>query len=212
MEIIPSIIAQDADEVRAKIAQVESLVNWVELDVADGAFVPNFTWPMMLSQAPEDLKEVDGKIKIGAHLMVEHPETIIDDWQDFVDRIIVHYESTDELEKIIANKGAHIALGIAIELNTPVEKIYPYLNKIKLVQLMSVERIGYAGEKFNEQVFAKIETLKTNWPDVQIIVDGGIDLGIGARLKKVEVDGLVVGSRIWQAKNIEEAIRDFQSL
>lgn len=212
MEIIPSIIAQSADEVRTKIARVEGLINWVELDVADGAFVPSFTWPMMLSQAPEDLKEVDGKTKISTHLMVEHPETVIDDWQDFVDRIIVHYESTDELEKIIANKGAHIVLGLAIELNTPVEKIYPYLDKIKLVQLMSIERIGYAGEKFNESVFAKIEALKTNWPDVKIIVDGGINLEIGARLKKAGVDGLVVGSRIWQASNIEEAIRNFQSL
>lgn len=211
-EIIPSIIAQDAEEVRTKIARVEGLVNWVELDVADGVFVPSFTWPMLLGQAPEDLKEIEGKTKISAHLMVEHPETLIDDWQDFVDRIIVHYESTDELEKIIEHKGAHIGLGIALELATPVEKIYPYLDKIKLVQLMSIERVGYSGEKFDERVFEKIKTLKTNWPDVKIIVDGGIDLEIGRRLKEAGADILAVNSKIWDAPNIEEAIKSFQNL
>lgn len=207
MEIIPSIIANDFEEVKTKITCLDGLVNWVELDIADGVFVPSITW-----QVPMDLKEIDGQTKISAHLMVEYPETIIEDWQELVDRVIVHYESTDELEKIITNKGAHIGLGIAIELNTPVEKIYPYLDKIKLVQLMSIERIGYAGEKFNEQVFDKIEALKTNWPDVKIIVDGGIDLEIGKQLVEAGVDGLVVGSRIWQSKNIEESIKNFQSL
>ncbi len=207
MEIIPSIIAPDAEDVRTKVARVEGLVNWVELDIADGVFVPSLTW-----QAPEDLKEVDGKTKISAHLMVEHPETIIEDWQDLIDRIIVHHESTDELEKIIETKGAHISLGIALELATPVEKIYSYLDKIKLVQLMSIERVGYSGEKFDEQVFEKIKTLKTNWPDIKIIIDGGIDLAIGQRLKEAGADGLIVGSHIWQAPNIDKAIKSFQNL
>ena len=212
MEIIPSIIAKELEEVKTKITRLDGLVTWVELDIADGVFVPTFTWPMLLGQAPEDLKEVDGKTKISAHLMVEHPETLIDDWQDFVDRIIVHYESTDEIEKIIENKGSHIGLGIALELNTPVEKIYSYLDKVKLVQLMSIERIGYAGEKFDERVFEKIKTLKINWPDVKIIVDGGIDLAIGQRLAEAGVDGLVVGSRIWGSNDIEKTIREFKSL
>lgn len=212
MEIIPSIIAENLDELKIKLARVEGLVNWVEVDVADGVFVSSLTWPMMLAQAPEDLKEVDGKTKISAHLMVEHPETLIDDWQDFVDRIIFHYESTDAIEKIIESAGVHMGLGIALELAMPVEKIYPYLDKIKLVQLMSIERVGYSGEKFDERVFEKIKTLKTNWPDVKIMVDGGIDLEIAKRLKDAGADGLVVGSHIWNAKNIEEAIRDLQSL
>jgi len=212
MEIIPSIIADNLEDLKTKLTRLEGLVDWVEVDVADGVFVPSFTWPMMLGQAPEDLKEVDGKTKISAHLMVEHPETLMDDWQEVVDRVIVHYESTDELDKIIENKGAHISLGIALELNTPVEKIYHFLDKIKLVHLMSIERLGYHGEKFDERVFEKIKTLKTNWPDVKIIVDGGIDLEIAQKLKELGVSGVVVGSRIWQAKNIEEAIDKFKNL
>ena len=212
MEIIPSIIADNFEEVKTRLIRVEGLFDWTELDIADGVFVPSFTWPMLLGQAPEDLKGIEGKTKISAHLMIEHPETLIDDWQEVVDRIIIHYESTDEIEKIIETKGTHIGLGLALELATPVEKIYTYLDKIKLVQLMSIERVGYSGEKFDERVFEKIKTLKTNWPDIKIIVDGGVDLEIGQRLKEVGADGLVVGSHIWNAPNIEEAIKSFQNL
>lgn len=211
-EIIPSIIAKDFKELKDKLARLDGLVNWAEVDVMDGVFVPNHTWPSELGQAPEDLNEIDGKIKISAHLMIEQPESLIEDWQEFADRLTVHYESTTDLDKIIDNIGPYVGLAIALDLRTPVEKIYEYLHKIKTVQLMSIEKIGFSGEKFDERVFEKIRTLKTNWPDVKIIVDGGIDLEIGKRLVEVGVNGLVVGSQIWRAENIEKTIKDFQNL
>lgn len=222
MEIIPSIIAKDFSEVRSKLAQLDGLVNWAELDIMDGVFVPEYTWPLNPSegrQAAEDLNDIGGKIKISAHLMVEYPETIIDDhrpggasWQDIVDRLVIHYESTNNIEKIIESAGPHIGLAIALELHTPVEKIYEYLGKIKTVQLMSINKVGYSGENFNEKVFEKIKTLKINWPDVKIIVDGGVNLENGKRLAEAGVSGLVVGSQIWRAEDIRETIKQFQSL
>jgi ribulose-phosphate 3-epimerase len=215
MEIIPSIIAKDFSEVRSKLARLDGLVNWAELDIMDGVFVPEYTWPINPTegrQAAEDLNDVGGKIKISAHLMVEYPETITDDWQDLVDRLVIHYESTNNIDKIIEEAGPHIGLAIALELHTPVEKSYEYLGKIKTVQLMSIEKIGYSGEEFNESVFEKIKTLKTNWPDVKIIVDGGVNLENGKRLAEAGVSGLVVGSQIWRAEDIEKTIKEFQSL
>lgn len=212
MEVIPSIIADNFDEIKKKISLVDDLVNWVEIDVVDGVFAPNLTWPNKMRQAPDELKEVGGKTKISAHLMVESPETIVEDWSELVDRIVVHYEATRDFDKIIETAGSHVGLAIALELTTPVEKIYEYLHTIKTVQFMSIGKIGFSGEKFNEHVFNKINTLKTNWPDVKIIVDGGIDLEITKRLKEVGVNGLVIGSQIWNAKNIEQTIKDFQNL
>jgi len=212
MNIIPSIIANNFAEIKTKIKQVEGLVDWAELDVMDGVFVPERTWPNEVRQAPEDLKEIDGKIKISTHLMVEHPETVVADWRDFVDRLVVHYEATSNLEQIINSVGQNVGLALALELNTPVEKIYEYLGRVKTVQLMSIARVGYAGEKFDERVLEKIKTLKTNWPDVKIIVDGGVDLEIAKKLKELGVSGVVVGSRIWEAENVEQAIQEFQAI
>jgi ribulose-phosphate 3-epimerase len=213
VEIIPSIIAKDFTELKDKLEQLEGLITWAEIDVMDNVFVPNGTWPFSANrQAPEDLKELGGKTKLSAHLMVEFPETVVDDWRDLVDRLVVHYEATNNLEKIIESVGPHVGLAIALELRTPVEKIYEYLGNIKVVQLMSIEKVGFSGEKFDERVFDKIKTLKTNWPDVKIIVDGGVNLENGKRLAEAGVNGLIVGSQIWGADNIKEKIKEFQKL
>jgi len=135
MNIIPSIISTDLDEIKDKLARLDGLVAFAELDVMDGVFVPNTSW-----RSPEDLKNMDGKIKLSAHLMVSNPETVVADWQNFVDRVVVHFESTDKMPDIVEkfhDKGNPCELGIALELETPVEKIFQYLDKVKVAQLTS---------------------------------------------------------------------------
>ena len=205
MNIIPSIIASDFAEVKEKLAKLEGLVEWVELDVMDGVFVPNVSW-----QAEEDLREIDGQTKLSAHLMMESPETVVEDWQTLVDRIIIHVESTDQLDSLLSrfDNGLNpCEIGLALELETSLEKVKPYLNKVKIFQLMSIANIGYQGEKFDARVLPKIKELRELASDAKIIVDGGIKPEMVAELTEAGVDALVVGSYIWQSKNIEEAIR-----
>jgi ribulose-phosphate 3-epimerase len=205
MNIIPSIIASDFAEVKEKLAKLEGLVEWVELDVMDGVFVPNVSW-----QAEEDLREIDGQIKLSAHLMMGNPETVVEDWQTLVDRIIIHVESTDQLDSLLSrfDNGLNpCEIGLALELETSLEKVKPYLNKVKIFQLMSIANIGYQGEKFDARVLSKIKELRELASDAKIIVDGGIKPEMVAELTEAGVDALVVGSYIWQSKNIEEAIR-----
>ena len=205
MNIIPSIIASDFAEVKEKLAKLEGLVEWVELDVMDGVFVPNVSW-----QAEEDLREIDGQIKLSAHLMMGNPETVVEDWQTLVDRIIIHVESTDQLDSLLSrfDNGLNpCEIGLALELETSLEKVKPYLNKVKIFQLMSIANIGYQGEKFDARVLPKIKELRELASDAKIIVDGGIKPEMVAELSEAGVDALVVGSYIWRSKNIEEAIR-----
>lgn len=213
LEIIPSIIASDFSDLRERLAQLEGLVTWVELDIMDGLFVPNYTWPFSrVRQAPEELKQVAGRLKLSVHLMVENPEQVIEDWLPVADRIMLHYESTSTLESIIARYGERADLGLVLELDTPVSEIGAYLNDVKVIQLMSIKRTGFSGEQFSDEVFVKIEELKSLKPDIQIIIDGGVSLDNAQDLKIAGATGLVVGSGIWQASSVEEAIRQFQSL
>lgn len=213
LEIIPSIIASDFSDLRERLAQLEGLVTWVELDIMDGLFVPNYTWPFSrVRQAPEELKQVAGRLKLSVHLMVENPEQVIEDWLPVADRIMLHYESTSTLESIVARYGERADLGLVLELDTPVSEIGAYLNDVKVIQLMSIKRTGFSGEQFSDEVFAKIEELKSLKPDIQIIIDGGVSLDNAQDLKIAGATGLVVGSGIWQASSVEEAIRQFQSL
>jgi len=208
MEIIPSLIVSDFEELKSKLDQLEGLVNWAEVDIADGVFSPNITW-----QIADDLSELDGKIKLSAHLMTELPETIIDDWLEWVDRVVVHIESTNELDAIVEKYASRPTdLAVALELETPIEKVFPYLGKIKTVQLMSILNIGYYGEKFDDRVLEKIKNLRAKDPDLKIVVDGGLDLENAKKVLAAGADDLVVGSHIWRSDDIEEAVRDFQNL
>lgn len=94
-EIIPAIIAKNFGELQERVAAVELCVETVQLDIMDGVFVPNKTWPYT-EGALEDLEKLETKLLLETHLMVEKPEEVLDDWLDSkVERVILHYEAID---------------------------------------------------------------------------------------------------------------------
>lgn len=205
MQITPSIIGKSFFDVKGKIGLVEGLTDWVQLDIADGKFAPNETW-----SAPEDLLEIEGKIKIEVHLMIEKPEEVLTEWTRFADRIILHVESTERLDEIVdIFQHQDAELGLALLIDTPMDSIEPYANKVKLVQLMSIDKIGFHGQPFDQRVVEKVKELRTKFPDLFIQVDGGIGLAEAELLKTAGANALVVGSAIWN-NDIPSTIKKFQ--
>jgi ribulose-phosphate 3-epimerase len=206
--IIPGIIGKNFTEVKTKITQVEGLTDWAQLDIMDGLFVPNYTW-----QTPDDLNDLGGKIKIEVHLMSESPENFIGEWIGVADRVIFHLEATELAHEIISQfESAPVKLGIALKLDTPVEQVFPYLDKIDTVQLMSIAEIGAHGHAFESRVLNKIKDLRAKWPSGTISIDGGVNLESARQAFDVGVDQVVVGSAIWQSGNVSETIKEFQNL
>jgi ribulose-phosphate 3-epimerase len=206
--IIPGIIGKNFTEVKTKIAQVEGLTDWVQLDIMDGLFVPNYTW-----QTPDDLNDLGGKIKIEVHLMSESPENFINEWIGVADRVIFHLEATELANEIISQfESAPVKLGIALKLETPVEQVFPYLDKIDMVQLMSIAEIGAHGHDFESVVLNKIIDLRTKWPSGTISIDGGVNLESARQAFDAGADQVVVGSAIWESGNVVETIKQFQNL
>lgn len=207
-EIIPSIVSRDLKDLEKKIKIVDGLANWIEVDVADGIFADNITF-----QDPKILEEIDGKIKISAHLMIELPETVIEDWLAVVDRVVVHYESTEDLLALLEKYGGKIQeVVVALGLDTPLNVIDSFFDQIKTIQLMSIQRLGFQGENFCPKVIDRIMEIKSRWPKLSVIVDGGIGLNEAPDLLVVGADGLVVGSAIWSAPDPQKALIDLQNL
>jgi ribulose-phosphate 3-epimerase len=158
IEIIPTILVKTFTEIKEKIRQVENLVDWIQIDVADGFFVNNKTWPYGegIKENLTDLKNLEIKAKIEVHLMVKRPEEIINDWLEIADRVIVHHESDCSLEKVI--KIVHDKrkeVGLALNLETPIEKARPFFNDLDLILLMSIKP-GWSGQEFEESVIPKM--------------------------------------------------------
>lgn len=206
--IIPAVIGEAYNEIERQLKILEGHTDWVHLDVMDGRFTPKKSWNNI-----EDLKFLEGKTKIEAHLMIEEPELVIKDWMEVTDRIIVHTEATEQLDEIIdAFSLSRIKLGVALLLPTSVEVLTPYLSKINLVQLMSIDEIGAQGYVFNEQVLEKVKSLRALAPDVIIQIDGGVNQATAKLALEAGVDNLVVGSAIWRTPDPLASLQALQSL
>ncbi|MFH0805740.1 MAG: ribulose-phosphate 3-epimerase [Patescibacteria group bacterium] len=208
IQIIPTIIAKDFQELQDKINKVELHAEWAQLDVMDGKFVNNTTW-----QNPVDLKNLETNLNLEAHLMVKNPEEVIDQWiESGVKRIIIHYESTKKITEIIDKiKKAGLEVGLAINPETSLEVIGNFIEKIDLVLIMTVNP-GFGGQDFLNESVDKIKQLRGEYKDVNIEVDGGINLKTASKVIQAGANFLAVGTAIFKSDNIKEVINKFKNI
>jgi len=209
VKIIPAIIAQNFQELKEKIKKLEPYVDWVQLDIMDGQFVGNSTWPYAESGqgAPAELKNLKTKLNLEAHLMVEKPEEVIEKWIDSgVKRIIFHYEATARQKEIIGRiKKSGLEVGLALNPETPIKVLAQYISEIDLVLVMTVEP-GKGGQELLPEMLAKIRELRQKYPEVKIEADGGINPSTAPEIVLAGAALLAVGSAIFDSEDIGETI------
>lgn len=205
-EVIPSILVKTREELLEKIMAVESLVERVHLDIADGIFVSNMT-----VLGFEELESLDTNLRVGVHLMVSKPENHIVRWLETpADKFIFHIEATGKAQEVIdAVKDSDSTVGIALNPQTPISKIEPFIDQVDFVHFMTVEP-GFYGGKFVESAIEKIKDFHYYYPDKPIEVDGGVTLDTAPKLIEAGVTMLVVGSYIWESKDIKTAIQQLK--
>lgn len=206
-EIIPSILVKTREELVEKIITIEPYIDRVHLDIADGIFVPNIT-----ILGFEEIETVETDLKIGVHLMVSKPENHIVRWlKTPADRFVFHIEATQKVREVIdIVKEADKLVGIAINPQTPTDRIKPFIDYIDFVHFMTVEP-GFYGGKFVESVLDKISDFHYFYPDKPIEIDGGVTPETAPKLVQAGATMLIVGSYIWESKNIEGAIEKLRS-
>lgn len=207
--LAPSILAADYTKLGSEIDEcLKSDVNWLHCDIMDGHFVPNISFgPGVVRAAREAAPEVF----LDVHLMIEKPDTYIEQFTDAgADLISVHYETCPHLHRSLQNIRNHGCMtGVVINPGTPVTHIEPVLSESDLVLIMSVNP-GFGGQKFIESSYEKIQRLvqlrNENGLEFLIQVDGGVRQKNIQKLVRSGVDVLVAGSSVFQAENIPERI------
>lgn len=202
MEIIPSILVKTREELIEKIIAVEPHVERAHLDIADGIFVPNMT-----ILGIEETEGLDTNLKLEVHLMVSKPENHIVHWlETFSDKFIFHIEATNQAQKVIdAIKEADKSVGIALNPQTPIVRIEPFIDQVDFVHFMTVEP-GFYGGKFVDSVIDKIKDFHFYYPDKPIEVDGGVTPEVVSKLIEAGAEALVAGSYIWESEDVGGAI------
>ena len=179
----------------------ESKTDYIHLDIMDGIFVKEETLDF------NTLRNYfyENKKKLDIHLMVKNVKLYTDLYSLLNPEFITfHIEVGNTLELINYIKNKNIKVGIAIKPNTNVEVLKPYIDKIDLVLIMSVEP-GYGGQQFIEKTIEKITKIRNMKKDIIISMDGGINKDNINKIKEKEVDMCVIGSYITKS-NIKEKI------
>lgn len=230
IEIIPAILPKNYEDMKDKIALVRGHAPMVQIDFCDGIFVPTRTWPFSTGGGDDFyfqriINEQEGMpfwedLDFELDLMVADAVTNFDVYTKLSPkRIIFHIEAVgnleefkDFLEGIDVYIRDSIEMGIAIGLSTPVEQIYPLVNSVDFVQIMGIEQIGIQGEDFSDKALEYIKNLKEKFPDLEIAVDGGVNLENGASLVRDGATRLVIGSAIFNTTDIIDSIEEFKQL
>ena len=204
-EIIPSINVLDFAEAKAKIKEVEPYVKWAHLDVADGVFTKHVSW-----HNPDDLSALETKLNLEVHLMIQNPEKQIEKWLATpAQRIIFNQEATKSHQFLI--DGLKKEAGVAIKPDTPWLKLFPYLGKVEVLQLLAVSP-GPSGQEFSEEILHKIGHIRSLCKSCIIEVDGGVNKRVAARCIKEGANMLVAGSYLFNSKNIKKAVSELKTI
>ena len=206
--IAPSMLSADFLHLEKDVEMVNRNADIFHLDIMDGTFVPNisFGFPVVEAIAKKAEKTLD------AHLMIVHPEKYVERFAKAgAGMISFHYEAAREESDSIIDliHSFNCKAGIAINPDCSVEKIFPYLEKLDFVLVMSVFA-GFGGQKFIPESLGRIATVKAELVrigrDIPIEVDGGISPTNAAEVVKAGASILVAGSSVFKAENPATAI------
>jgi ribulose-phosphate 3-epimerase len=211
--IAPSILSANFNNLEKDIKIIESAgSDFIHVDVMDGVFVPNITLgPVVI----KNLKKITN-LPLDVHLMIVHPENFVEDFrQAGADIITIHYEASNHLDRLINQiKATGAKAGISLNPATPLENIFPILELLDLVLIMSVNP-GFGGQKFIPYTLEKITKLKEKIKKIGsktlIEIDGGVTLDNSSEIVKAGADILVAGSSVFNSKDIPFTISQLKN-
>ncbi len=210
MEIIPVINCHDIEGVREYTGKAGEFAEWIHLDVSDARFTFSKSWGDSSRWA-----EVGSRLKLEVHLMVEEPEKEIDGWLNAgANRIIVHLEAiTEETLSEIKKKtdGKNVELMIAINPETPAEKLMPYFDRVSEFQILAVYP-GPSGQGYRMLCTDKIKFLRSEMPNATIEVDGGINEETATIVKNAGANIATSASYIFNNPNPKSAYEKLKSV
>jgi ribulose-phosphate 3-epimerase len=208
-----SILSCDFAHMADQVKLVEPYADVIHVDVMDAHFVRPLTiGPVVVAS----LRPVTDRVLHG-HLMVEAPEGLFDELAEAgMDMVSFHVEAVDDPAPVIRKaRGAGMGVGMTVNPETPAERIFPYLEELDDVMIMSVNP-GWAGQEFMPEALPKLEAARKELDrrglSAEVEVDGGVKIRNAKRCMEAGATVLVAASAIFRAADVAQAARDLATI
>jgi ribulose-phosphate 3-epimerase len=210
--IVPAIIPSSA-QVLIELLPKLRFASEIQIDVVDGVFVANKSWPYEPSGSPQEVKSVTDPFTLEVDLMVKQPTIAGKAWEEAgADILVFHIESIDIANFELFVERSKVTIAVCADNDTPLEDLWPYAQLADAVQVMGIAQIGSQGQPFDERVLERIEKIKEQFPQLPITVDGSVSEETILRLKEAGADRFVSGSAIIEANDREVAYNKLNSI
>lgn len=213
MKVSPSILTCDYTRLAAEFSFLEnSGADMIHLDVMDGVFVPNLSFgPPVISR----LRSLTS-LPFDVHLMMQYPDRLIDAFAKAgADCINIHVECDAPISETIDRiRALGKDAALTVKPATPIETVYPYLERLSMVLIMTVEP-GFGGQSFMEDMMGKVsalrEEIRSRGLSVAIEVDGGINEKTAVIAANAGADIAVVGNALFTAADAPALVKFIQN-
>jgi ribulose-phosphate 3-epimerase len=207
-KLAASILAADLAHLADEVKAVEGAADIIHVDIMDGHFVP----PIALGTVVVASLRPCTPLTLHGHLMVDAPESYFEELAEAgLDVVSFHHEAVSDPEPAIAKaRAAGMGTGITLNLETPVEVVFPFLDRIDDVMLMSI-RPGWSGQTLNPHVYPRIVALREEVDrrglSIEVEIDGGVTIDNARRAIDAGATVLIAASGIYGADDPASAAR-----
>ena len=209
IHILPSLLAAHPGRLEEGCVRcAEAGADGLHLDIMDGHFVPNLTMgPAVVKMASE---AVD--LLMHVHLMITNPDEMVGPFLDAgADTVLIHVEARCEPDAVlrqIQERGARA--GLTVNPETPCDALLPWLDQVDEILFMTVHP-GFGGQSFMESVMPKIARIRKERPDLDISVDGGVDLNTVNAAAGAGANLIVAGTALFRSEDMARDVAQMRS-